>query len=856
MTPWPVLTRYDQDHLARIALPLGGIGTGTVSLGGRGDLRDWEIVNRPAKGFTLEKTFFALYARTEGGEAVARALEGPLDLSEYEGGFGSPARNHGLPRFRRAAFEAAYPLGQVLLSDPDVPVEVRLQAFNPLIPGDAERSGLPVAVLRYVLTNTTDTPLAVSVCGSVQNFIGADGTNGAASKNVNLFRRNGGLAGVFLRSDGVDPQAEQWGNIALCTTATEGVTYRTAWANLSWGDTLLDFWDDFSEDGRLEEREGGGVDAPVASLTAGLTLPPHGTESITFLLAWHFPNRMTWTPCPPAPNSGGEGTESCCPAPPELGAGGANPNWIGNYYTTQHRDAWDAARRVAADLPQLEADTLAFVRAFCDSDLPPVVKEAALYNLSTLRSQTCFRTADGRFYGWEGCGDKSGCCHGSCTHVWNYEQATAFLFGDLSRAMREVEFAHATDAQGKMSFRVGLPLGRAGDGVAAADGQMGCLMKLYRDWRLSGDEAMLRVLWPHAKRALEFCWIAGGWDADKDGVMEGCQHNTMDVEYYGPNPQMGVWYLGALRAAEEMAKSLGEDDFAATCHDLFGRGRQWIDAHLFNGDYYEHQIVPPNDADAIAPGLRLGAGATNLADPELQLGGGCLVDQLVGQYMAHVCGLGHLLDPGHVQTTLQSILRYNFQPDLYAHFNHLRTFALGHESALLMATYPKGRRPRRPFPYYNEVMTGFEYTAAVGMLQEGQTEEGLKIIAAIRARYDGRRRSPFDEAECGHHYARAMASWAAVLALTGFQYDAVAQSLTFAPYRPGKFEAFFSTGSGWGVLTRPADGPATLDWRSGPPLTLRTVTLDGRTQTLDPPQTLAAGQQLALGAPPGTAASA
>ncbi len=406
--------------------------------------------------------------------------------------------------------------------------------------------------------------------------------------------------------------------------------------------------------------------------------------------------------------------------------------------------------------------------------MPDVVKEASLYNVSTLRTQTCFRTEDGRFYGWEGCSDQIGCCLGSCTHVWNYEQATAFLFGDLARSMREVEFRHATREDGHMSFRVDLPLGRVTDwGLAATDGQMGCLMKLYRDWQLSGDDDILRALWPKARKALEFCWIPGGWDADRDGVMEGCQHNTMDVEYYGPNPQMGSWYLGALQASEEIASYLGEEDFAHTCRDLFERGSRWMDANLFNGEYYEHEVWPPIDVSAVAPGLRHETmGARNLADPELQLGPGCLVDQLVGQYMAHVCGLGYLLERHHVCRTLESVMKYNFKERVFfGHFNHMRTFALNDESALLMATYPHGRRPKRPFPYYNEVMTGFEYTAASHMLYEGQRENGLKCIRAIRDRYDGKKRSPFDEAECGHHYARAMASWAAVLALTGFRYS-------------------------------------------------------------------------------------
>ena len=136
---WPMLTRYDQKHLRRIALPLGGIGTGTISLGGRGDLRDWEIVNRPAKGFYppgpgAVSAFFALYAKPKGGTAVARALEGPIDRADYEGASGVTLPNHGLPKFRHCSFAAAYPLGQLFLSDPEVPLSVRLEAFNPLIP--------------------------------------------------------------------------------------------------------------------------------------------------------------------------------------------------------------------------------------------------------------------------------------------------------------------------------------------------------------------------------------------------------------------------------------------------------------------------------------------------------------------------------------------------------------------------------------------------------------------------------------------------------------------------------------------------------------------------------------------------
>jgi uncharacterized protein (DUF608 family) len=789
---WPVLKRYDQAHLRRIALPLGGIGTGTVSLGGAGDLRDWEIANRPAKGFVpggdgVRGAFFAIYAKPAGGPAAARALMGPVETADYEGGSGSAVPNHGLPRFSKCTFDAAYPLGQVHLSDPAMPVAVTLQAFNPLVPADADASGIPVAILRYVITNRTGKAVAVSLCGTMPNFIGTDGTHSMQEGNVNAYREGAGVRGLWMSSTAKDQTTPAYGTMALTTTARGAITCRTAWLPAGWGTSQLDFWDDFSGDGKLEPRTPApGNQFPVGSLAVPVNLPPKATRQVTFLITWHFPNRYNWLPRTKE-DCCGEGKTCMEPA-----------DWIGNYYCRQFPDAWAVAEKVAADLPRLEAETVQFVAAFCQAPLPAEVKDAALANLSTLRTQTCFRAPDGHLFGWEGCGDKHGCCLGSCTHVWNYENTVAFLFGGLAMSMRDIEFAYATRDNGHMSFRVTLPLKDRAQEIfhAAADGQMGCLIKMYRDWQLSGDTAMLQRLWPFVKKALSFCWVEGGWDGDRDGVMEGCQHNTMDVEYYGPNGQMGIWYLGALRAGEEMAKGVGDAEFAATCRDLFERGSKWIDENLFNGEFYEHHVQPPQGE--VAAGLRGGTWAPGEPkNPDYQLGPACLVDQLVGQYLAHVAGLGYLVDPAHVRKTYLSIMKYNRRKEFNSHFNCMRSFVLGDEEALLMAAYPKDR-PANPFPYFTEVMTGFEYAAAIGMLQEGQTQAGLRCIRHIRDRYDGWKRNPFNEAECGHHYARAMAAWAAVPTLTGFRYSGVDKSMSFAA-KAGKH--FWSNGYAYGTCT-------------------------------------------------------
>ena len=792
---WPVLKTYSGIYLDEVAMPLGGIGTGTVSLGGRGDFRDWELMNRGALGYLpafkfvlptiTNGPFFALYYRQEGREAGIRVLEGPVPVREYYGDWGSDAVNSGFPRFEETFFSVAYPLAQIEFKHKNVPLQVRLEAFNPLVVGNADKSGIPIAVLRYVLTNHSDKPIESAICGMVPNYIGVDGWGGEPKGNRNEFRSADGLNGIYMYSEGVHPEDVNWGTMALTTTASEQVSYRTSWARLAWNWTFREFWDDFIADGELTDhpdsaepvgnngQEEGRIQTPPATLAVKVELAPGESKTITFMLSWHFPNRRAWD-CG-THYSGGYGGEEI----------------VGNYYTTLYKDAWEVARKTAAELGVLEKETVKFVSALVNSDIPDIIKEAGLFNLNNLRSQTVFRTADGLPFGFEGTGSiqgtilgaqrSSGWGFGSEISVWAYESAVPFLFGDLALKFREVEFLHATRDDGAIVSRVGLPLELRGKNmkVLRADGQMATLIKLYRDWQLSGNEAKLLEMWPNAKKAMSFAW-KGIWDQDKDGVMEGRQTNTYDSEegLVGPNPQMAGWYLGALKASGEMALHLDDKAFARECLSMYEIGKQWVDANLFNGEYYEHQI--PEGVS------RLG-----------QLGKGCQVDQLAGQYLAHTAGLGYVLDPDHVQTTLKSIMKYNYTEDFNDHLNTFRSFVLGDEAGLIIVSYPHGGLLDFPQPYYTEVMTGFEYSTAAHMIYEGQLEAGLKVYRSIRDRFDGYKRNPFNEGEYGHRYARAMAAWAGILAYTGFQYSAVEKSMNFNS-RPGKY--FWSNGYQYGTV--------------------------------------------------------
>jgi non-lysosomal glucosylceramidase len=774
-------------QLTTIAFPLGGVAAGSVSLGGRGQLRDWEIFNRPDKGNNLPYAFPCIWAKAGDGKPVARVLESRI-LPPFEGQSGLGSQNSpGLTRLAGSSFRGEFPFARVDFQDRRLPVKVSLEAFTPLIPHEPDDSGLPVAVLRYRVSNPGAVAARVSIAWSIDNPVGARPARGGAAQAAavdgrsNEYRKGTGVEGLLMTNPSLPGDDPLRGNFALGLLGVgDGkVSYLRGWPRGRWWNSPMLFWDDFSEDGAL----GPEPDARnlVGALCLERTLAPRSSAEFTFVLAWHFPNR---TP------------ERCGWRAPK----GEEKAPIGNWYATRWAGAWEAAEYLAANLERLEKKSRAFVTAVRESALPGSVKDAAMANLSTLVSTTCFRTADGEFHGFEGVNDKAGCCFGNCTHVWNYETTTPFLFPSFARSLRKSAFGYTLDEAGAIHFRQMLPDGKQRSGLAATDGQMGQIMHAYLDWKLSGDREWLRGIWPRVKKAIEFAWVKGGWDADRDGVSEGVQHNTYDVEFFGPNPECGIYYLGGLRAAEEMARAAGGTASAEEYRKLFEKGSRWTDANLFNGEYYVQKIKPAAKDD-IAANLRSQMGADDPTNPEYQLGEGCLVDQLVGQYMADIAGLGPLLEPKNIRKALESVWRYNHRATLEEHDSVQRIYALNDDAALLICDYGKAKRPRIPFPYYAEAWTGLEYMAGAQMMYAGMVREGVQVFQDARMRHDGERRNPWDEPECGHHYARAMSAWSGVVALGGFRYDGAEQSLAVRPLLGAQAKCFWSTGSGWGTYT-------------------------------------------------------
>jgi uncharacterized protein (DUF608 family) len=757
---------------------LGGIGTGNFSLDQNARLCDFELWNKPNKGFRSPYTFFAVRTQTPDGTVKAKALESQIP-PPYMHGHGAPVQDlGGFSRFEYSQMRGELPFVNYTLKDGAMPVEAGLEAFTPFIPLNADDSSLPCAVLRYSVKNTSKVPVTVSIAGSFCNLSNLDEKNSRGrlqftGKSVNTYVEKDFARGIhFLPGDKTETQKDYF-EMALLTTEKKSISYLTEWAEGAWLDGLQDFWNDFISDGELSPgRTLKGIGNklvnsvfPMASLCVKKEIPAGGEDAFEFVISWYYPNRVrSWNQ--------------------DLPISDEHP-LIRNYYA-KFGPALSSAAYLVKNLPRLEKESRAFVKALNSSTLPDYVIEAVSATAAVIRSNTCYRVEDGTFFAWEGCNDTSGSCDGNCTHVWNYTQSMAFLFPVLERSMRKTEFLYETEKDGRQYFRAYHYLGDpVHDMPPAADGQLGTIVRLYRDWKLCGDDSFIRELWPSAKRALEYAFTY--WDKSGSGLLDGQQHNTYDIEFYGVTSMINSIYFAALAAGEEISAYLGDIDSAKRYAGLREKGAKRLDALTFNGEYYEQNLE-------------------NINDYKYQYGKGCLADQLLGQQLAHVCGLGYVLDKEHVKSGVKSIFTYDFLANFSGFNNIQRTYALNDDGGLLLCTWPRGGRPEIPFVYCDEVWSGIEYQVASHLIYEGFVDEGLKIVKACRDRHDGIKRSPWNEVECGHHYARSLASYSVLLALTGFRCDAVNKKLYFKPaINSDAFTGFFCCDAGWGLYHQSKD---------------------------------------------------
>ena len=795
---------YKREKLKEISFPLGGIGTGSVGIAGNGSLIDFEIFNRPNKNSINGCTFFTVTAEYPDGQRVVKILQGDA-MKDFSGftrgrsgrGFGEGYAQNMMasyPHFREVRFDGRFPIAALTFRDENFPGEVTLTAWNPMIPLDSENSSIPAAFFDIQLKNAEE-GVKYSVYFSVNN---------AFDRTENEIVEGGEYPAVMLRFADEPKDSTEYGDLTVAVDGKNAVL-QEYWYRGGWRDPVSTFWYEMTR-GTLADRhypEANKADRCTvgASLTEG--------EKTRFVLSWNVPNNYNyWWRCKDENDR--------------------DVTWK-NYYATRFADSRASAFYALKNYDSFYEKTALFRDTLHSSTLDPAVIDAISSTMSVLKSPTVLRLENGEFYGWEGVHAHAGSCEGTCTHVWSYAYALCFLFPDLERSLRDVEFRCDVEPNGKMGFRTLLPLGRGVSKTrACVDGSMLTVVKTYREWKISGDGEWLASHWQDVQNILGYAWHAenpDAWDRDRDGVLEGRQHHTLDMELFGPSSWLEGLYLAALAAAAEMADYFGETEKAEDYRALFAKGYAYTKEKLFNGSYFIQNV----DLSAKSYIERFGCPEYwNEEQNQLkyQIADGSEIDQMLGQWHANLLGLGDIFDKEQRRIALASMIKNNFKPNLREFANMWRVFALNDEGGTVICDYPEGAdKPVIPIPYCEECMTGFEYAFAGLLISEGFVEEGLRAVRAIRDRYDGEKRNPWNEIECGNNYARAMASFALLPIFSGFTFDLPKKQIGFAPITKGDFRAFFSVGTGWGNFTRTENG-ASVEICGGS-LTLSALTLGG-----------------------------
>jgi non-lysosomal glucosylceramidase len=756
---------YTGAALAYIGMPIGGLFSGTVYLGGDGKLWLWDIFNETKEGI-VDK----IYKDWQGKKEIkprdgANFIFPVAPEYPFEQGFGIRViqkdaiwqKNLDFKGFQDISFKGQYPMAEISYHDAQLPVAIDLQSFSPFVPLNVDDSSYPATIMRFKVTNTSNKKASVELSGWLQNAVLNNSDNNKNLKLVNTIEEISGNTVLTCTSQTDSDELKKqkdYGNMALMLCKSAKKT--KAEAGIKINSPLL-----FPENEQSTAEANHGEQL-VGALSKTVKLKPGESKEITFIVSWYFPNLVL----PQNKNSKGENK--------------------GRYYSKRFKDAAAVATDIAKNFEELQHKTIAWRNCFYDdSTLPHWFLNRTFLNTSILATETSFLLEDGRFWGWEGIG----CCGGTCTHVWHYAQAVGRLFPDLEKNLRErTDFAVIDNTTGGIDFRGSLA------NKYAADGQAGIVLRSYRDYLISENNAVfLEKNWDKIKLSLQYLINLDAEEGgEANGTIFGEQHNTLDAEWYGNVPVITSLYLAALAASVEMAKEMKDTNAEKEYTRILESGKVSIEK-LFNGEYFI-QKEDPKHKKAIG------------------IGSGCYIDQVFGQSWAYQLGLGRLYNKEMINSSLESLWKYNFVPDMgplrdsISPKNNGRPYALAGDAGVVMCTWPLGGKrddweKHWQFGYFNEVMTGFEHQLASHFIWEDKLDYGFSLVKAIHERYGAKKRNPYNEIECSDHYSRAMASYGAFIAACGFTYNGPKGQLGFAPkVNPENFKAAFTATAGWGSL--------------------------------------------------------
>lgn len=750
-------------------MPVGGICCGGVYVGGDGRLWLWDIFNQNQFGAVPKTLPIKLdgfnIKEIRNGEGTLY-LEPSTYISPLQQGFALTIQHNGTTTTKRlhaddwdeVVFEASYPVATIHYTDKALPVQVTLEAFSPFIPGNADDSGLPATVQAITIKNLSTDVILVNIIGWLENkmLLYTEKDNKGFTRS-NKAVKNTSCSGVELGCSVTDKSLEQagdYGSMFLSSTNKKAVCITDLITTKNKHATAVK--------GFITSNN----NSPVAGIVTTHKIKPNQEIKSDFVIAWYTPNVSFYS----AGNPQGMTVQ----------------NADQHYYTNRFNSASAVANYIVANYATLKQQTMLWKDTWYNSSLPYWFLERTVMNISTLATTVSHRFKSGRFYAWEGVG----CCHGNCTHVYQYAQAGGRIFPSLERDTRQrVDLGIGYDETTGM-IRI-----RGENTGPSIDGQAGTILRIYREHLMSSDDSFLRNNWPKIKKAVEFVILQ---DKNKDGMEDTPMENTLDALWHGEIAWIVGLCIAGVRAGQAMAEEMNDVEFAATCKQYVEKGSSNMEATLFNGEYFIHR------ADPVVGKKEIGSFNT------------CHIDQVYGQSWAWQAGLGRVIGKEKTMSALQALWKYNYMPDVGPYIKiHTggRFYALAGEGGMVMNTNPRnddnpyGNAKAWQMGYFNECMTGFEHQVAAHMMAEGMVQESLVLTRSIHDRYHAFKRNPFNEIECSDHYGRAMASYGSFISACGFTYHGPKGYIGFTPkLTPENFKAPFTVAEGWGTYTQQSNG--------------------------------------------------
>ena len=700
-----------------IAFPLGGVAAGAISLGGRGQLRDWEIFNRPDKGsapiLRLSRHLGTGRQRQAGGARAGSAHPAALrriERARLEQRAGPGAARIGDLHRRVSRWPAS--ISRIA----PCPCVCRWKPSRPFIPHEPDDSGLPVAILRYRVTNPGAAAAKVSIAWSIDNPVRrAPGDDTRVNEHRESRTRHWRAARCAIPTCRRQRSAEgQFRAVRCSTPGGDHVTHLRGWERGRWWNSPMLFWDDFTADGELGPEPA--ARNAVGALCLQRTIAP-GAHA-----RFHVPARLAFSESHAARAAAGPRPRATKTRSSAITTARVSP--------TRGRRP-NTPRRIST---ALEKQTRRFAAALRESTLPAAVKDAATrQSLHARHAPPVSAPPTASSTASKASTIKAGCCHGNCTHVWNYETATPHLFPSFARSLRGAAFGYRLDDAGAMRFRQLLPDGKERSGFAAADGQMGQIMHAYLDWRSPATRTGCADSGRASRRRSSSPGFRAAGTPTATACSKACSTTPTTWSSTGRTRCAASTIWARCAPARRWRAPWATTRRAAEYRRLFESGR--------NGS-------TPTCSTASTTSRRSAAcrrtrsrhrcaatwAPTTPENPQYQVGGGCLVDQLVGQYMAEVAGLGRWSRRRNIRKTLESIYRYNYKRTLAEHDTVQRTFALNDEAALVVCDYGKADAPADSLPVLRRSVDRPRVLGRRAHDVRGHDARGRRVHHAMRAR--------------------------------------------------------------------------------------------------------------------------